>query len=835
MTDLSTKSIKASSLFLTLICLVLTGCPLKESTTFDEDGLLEANIRRTDFGVPHIKANNLESVAFGIGYAYSEDNYCMLMDIITRYNSERSQHFGPDKVPGSGDSLNLITDFGYLALGIREQAIMGYDGLSDETKAMLSGYTKGANHYLASTGTEQLDPNCANGPWVKPIDHIDMLTALLGTALLPGSGQFLAPIFLAAPPGMPFAPTPIVANNQKAPKALDHHIAFDLPTRETTGPASNAWAIGKDKSESGMGLLLANPHFPHTGLLRFWQFHSTVPGVMDVMGASLSGTPGIVNIGFNKNIAWTHTFSTAEHFIVYELALDQSDATGLSYVKDGQTHSITEKQLTIQVAVAPGVTLPFSKKVYFSDFGPVIVIPEALTWGTDSQGRQVAYAIKDVNKENFDIVDHWLAMNSARNMDEFKQAFKQFDGVLFNNTVAVDKKGNTFYIDDSTVPHLSDIAETALRTDPVLLQTRELLGFSVLPGTSSVFDFGGPVPYEKAPKLENTTTTQNSNDSYWLTNLNNPLPDYSILYGKTNNPQSLRSRMAQTMLQESSGSDELFNAMELEQALFNERAFLPEAILDSLIEICSARGSTPVAIEIPSEGETPEAISINIEPGCVALQNWDGRFYKSSQSAHVFREFAEQFALDPQWITPFDINDPIGTPNGLQNNDTTLKQFATALYILEQANIDLDATLGEVQFVEFTNPDGTPTGERFPWEGANNIEGGFNVFDQKFVEDQSLIARHQYAPLEGSQISAEGQGYQISRGTSWIMLVNYTKQGPEAKGLMTYSQSIDSRSPHRADQTRLYSNGPELRPIYFKEKDIRKHTQSEITISMETN
>ena len=112
------------------------------------------------------------------------------------------------------------------------------------------------------------------------------------------------------------------------------------------------------------------------------------------------------------------------------------------------------------------------------------------------------------------------------------------------------------------MPHLSDIAEAALRTDPVLLQTRELLGFSVLPGTSSVFDFSGPVPYEKAPKLENTTTTQNSNDSYWLTNLDNPLPDYSILYGKTNNPQSLRSRMAQTMLQDSSGSDELFNAME---------------------------------------------------------------------------------------------------------------------------------------------------------------------------------------------------------------------------------------------------------------------------------
>lgn len=824
----------ATGLFILFSSLILSGCP-KRSTTFDDDGILEANIRRTDYGVPHIKAQNLESLSFGTGYAFAQDNVCMALDIVTRYNSRRSQYLGPDKVMGSGDSQNLITDFGYLALGIREQAERGYDQLTDETKAMLSGYSKGINYYLQQTGAENIDPNCAGKPWVQPITELDMLTSLLGIALLPGSANFMGAIFLAAPPGTNFIPTPIVAQNQsKKTLQLQPQIAVNMPQPNEAGLASNAWAIGKNLSANQKGLLLANPHFPHTGIMRFWQFHNTIPGVLDVTGVSLSGTPGMVNVGFNKDIAWSHTFSTAEHVIVYKLDLNRDDASGLSYIKDGDTHAITKRELVVNVAVAPGVVMPFSKTAYYSEFGPMIMVPGALPWGEDSQGEMVAFSVKDANKENFDIVDHWLAMNMATNMKEFKQSFKQFNGMLFNNTLAVDKHGNTFFIDDSAVPHIGPAAETALRTSPELVAARELLGFSVLPGNASIFDFDGPVPYEMAPKMENTTLVQNSNDSYWLTHLDSPMPNHSILYGKTNNEQSLRSRMGQIMIQDSAGEDNLFSLDEIQTALFSERAYLAEAILDELISICESQGSEPIAIEIPGEEAAP-MIEINIQPGCEALANWDGHFFKSSQSAHVFREFAEQFKKDPQWAIEFDPLDPVNTPNGLLNNEITLQQFARAIYTIEQAGVSLYATLGEVQFVELTNPDGTPSGNRLPWEGANNIEGGFNVFDQRFKDDLSNIPRYQYPPLPGSQISAEGKGYQISRGTSWIMLVSFTDEGPQARGLLTYSQSIDSTSPHWDDQARLYSKGPQLRPVLFKEKDIRKHVVSELKITLNTN
>ena len=833
------KASVAGVLALTLSTFALTGCPKKQLVAFDDDGVLNAKIRRTDYGVPHIKADNLESLAFGIGYAFSEDNACMLLDIVARYNSRRSQYYGPDKVPGSGDSANLITDFSYLALGIREQAEAGYESLTDNTKAMLSGYSKGFNYYLAQTGSDHLDPQCAGKPWVQNIDSLDMLTALLGTALLPGSGNFLAPIFLAAPPGSSYLPVPAPpsASNLPIKPALPalNTSALTALASQTTSPGnnpqelgSNAWAIGKDLSANGQGLLLANPHFPHTGILRFWQFHSTIPGVMDVLGSSLYGTPGMVNIGFNKHVAWSHTYSTAEHFIVYELGLAESDPSGMTYLVDEQPRTIEEKTLTLNVAIGPDTVMPFTKKVYYSDFGPLLVIPDVLPWGENQQGRTVAYSIKDVNKENFDIVDHWMAMNLASNMEEFKDSFKHFDGVLFNNTMAVDREGNTFYIDDSTVPNLPTIAEQALRNDPMALQLRELLGFSLLPGTSAAFDYHGPVPYENAPKLERSDFVQNSNDSYWLTNPEDKLIGHSILYGKTGVEQSLRSRMSQKMLVDSKGPDERFDIDDLQTALFSERAYLSEAVLDDLVAHCTSQGDTPVEVDI-TEDEVTTTVAVNIAPACTSLGLWDGLFKKDSRGAHVFREFAQQFATDPQWINPFDETDPTNTPNTLDTNPVVLQHLARAVLVLEEAGVALDATLGEVQFVEHTNLDGTPSGEKLPWEGGNNIEGGFNVY-RSMADDSSLIPRHIYPPIPGSQISAEGKGYQVSQGSSWIMLVNFTEHGPQARGLMTYSQSADPTSVHRDDQTRLYSEAPQLRPIYFKEREIRAHTISELNL-----
>lgn len=808
-----------------LASLTLAGCPQKKLQTFDPDGVLNVQIRRTDFGVPHIKADNLESLGFGVGYAFAEDNACLLADIIMRYNSERARYLGPDLIPGSGDAQHLISDFGFLALEVREQAEANINQISERQHALIAGYAQGYNHYLDTTGIDNLDPTCAGKPWVRPITDVDMLTALLAISLLPGSSQFLAPLFIATPPGVDFVPVPApstLAKNTVPPALKIALTAIDLPQQNPLELGSNAWALGRDRTENQRGLLLANPHFPHTGQLRFWEFHTTIPGVLDVMGSSLAGTPGIVNIGFNQHLAWSHTFSTAEHFIVYQLELDPADSGGLTYLVDGMPHTIFKKTKILPVAVGPGLVVPFQKDFYYSDYGPMIRIPDFLGWGNDPNFGFAAFAIKDANKLNLDIVDHWLAMNLANNMDELKATFEHYNGVIFNNTLAADQQGNTFYIDDSTVPQLSPVAEQALRTNPQLQQLRALAGFTILPGNASIFDFAGPVPFAQAPKLARSDFVQNSNDSFWLTNPEQPLTDVSILYGKTDNRQSLRSRMGQKMLADSAGDNQRFSGNEVEAALFSFRNYLGEALLDEVLSICQTQGDTPVELE---------SASVNIAAGCAALSQWDGRFNTASIGAHVFREFATEFGKNPQWQTPFDPTQPLSTPNGLIANETTLQQFAQAVLNLQQADVAPDAPLGDVQFVQRTDVNGLPSAERLPWAGSSNVEGGFNVYRPNYEDDNSLLPRTHYSPVPGSLISADAGGYSVDYGSSWMMLVRFTGQGPRAKGLMTYSQSLDPTSPHQLDQTRDYSAHPRLYPLPFTEREIARHTQSTLHLN----
>ena len=46
--------------------------------------------------------------------------------------------------------------------------------------------------------------------------------------------------------------------------------------------------MGSAGTKAGNGVLLANPHFPWAGDGRFYQVQLTIPGKMDVSGASSS-------------------------------------------------------------------------------------------------------------------------------------------------------------------------------------------------------------------------------------------------------------------------------------------------------------------------------------------------------------------------------------------------------------------------------------------------------------------------------------------------------------------------------------------------------------------
>lgn len=786
---------------------------------FAPSGNLSADITWTNYGVPYVKADNMESLGFGVGYAFAQDNLCILADQIVKFNSKRAFYFGPDAVLGSGDSENLLTDFGFLTLGIRANAEVGFEQISENAQALLTGYAAGYNKYINETSEADMDPTCAGQPWVQDITPIDLMTYAQGVALLPGAANFTGPLFLGVPNNQTF-----VTTDSGEPVALNFDISkVGIPDTNPTESGSNGWAIGSDLSATEQGMLIANPHFPHTGNQRFWQFGIEVPGHLKVVGGSLSGMPGIVNIGFNENVAWTHTFSTASRFTIHRLTLDPNDASGTSYMLDGESVPMTTKTHDIRVATGADSYMTLRKTSYYSEFGPVIVIPNALPWGTDATGQNVAYALHDANLPNYDLFDHWLGMNMADSIDAYKQTFVDYTGTVFNNAMAVDSQGNAFFTDGSSVPNILPEALAMWAENPLYQTLTEQAGLFIFPGDDSAFMPQGTVPFEQAPQLERNDFVQNSNDSFWLTNPAAPIEGVSPLWGPVGNQQSLRSRLGQKMLAEGGSVDGRFTREDLVDRLIGNRNYLGEAVLSDLLALCQTQGATPVTMA--------DSTTVVVTPACDALALWDGKMNLESQGAMMFREFAFEFNRNPQWQVVYNAEQPTTTPNTLAANNTVLQQLATAQQRIVDAGLNPAATLGSVQFVERSNPDGTPSGQKLPWGGANNIEGGFNVFRSNMSNDGTILPRHRYPLLPGSDLSAEAGGYHITYGSSWMFAMEFTPEGPVAEGLLTYSQSSNVLSDHYLDQTLLYSEQPQLRSLHFQQADIEANAATTATLS----
>lgn len=825
------------------------------------DGNLQATIRTTTAGVPHIVASNLESGAFGEGYVQARDNVCIIADSILRATGRRAEFYGPGP-----DKINIITDFSYRALGLLDQAKQRLPTLSSESQAMLRGFAAGYNQYVSETAPGDLPGKCANQPWVQKITAQQLYAYYELIALYASGDQFTTGVtFAAAPPGVD--PSPVLAQQAAA---RDHVQTPDFARLARTGTpkslnlktdyndrgmGSNGWGIGGEMTENGRGALLANPHFPYTGNRRLYQSQLTIPGYYDVNGAALIGFV-VPLIGFNQDVAWTHTVSTANHFTVYKLQLAAGD--NMTYMKDGKPKSITSK--TFQIKVANGTPTPstLQKTFYYSEYGPMLaanLVNGALpAWGDSLGGQPVAFTYRDANTNTASqVVDQWLAMGRAHDLAEFQKPFKACGSVLWVNTMYTDSSGQAFYIDGTSVPRLSKAALTAygqrITSNPLAAGLAQA-GVPLLDGSTSRDDWvegacDGRVAYDGMPKLARRDFVQNSNDSYWATNPADFLTGYSPLYGPTESLLSPRTHMGLKMLEhptdaglsnvKPAGDDGQFSGKKIINALYSNRAYYAELLLPTLLDRCQAVGSKAISTDGGSS-------SRSVASGCSALASWNGVYNTDSTGAQVFRVFVATYdpSYPDQFTVPFDPGKPATTPNTPKAatadpaNDPMLQALASALDKLDQGGIAYNAPLGDVQYQQQSAgvpPGGSPapSGAPIPWPGTQNLEGGFNIVRvaPQPVDDGTRFPRVAPAstiPGTGSLSATKGQGWLIGYGTSWHFGLNFTDNGPKAYGLVSYSQSDDPSSAHFADQDKRFSN-----------KDYRKLLYSDSAIKADPN
>ncbi|MCZ8370112.1 MAG: penicillin acylase family protein [Porphyrobacter sp.] len=704
-----------------------------------------ATITRTTFGIPHIQARDWRGVGYGVAYAYAEDNLCLLAEEFTTVAGERSRHFGAQAkaVLGFEEVDNLSSDVFFRAVIDLPNLREGAKTLSPRVQDLMAGYVAGYNRFLKDAGTDGTPAECRGKAWVRPITIDDMLRLNEKQMLLASSLNLAPAIANAAPPGNP------------VPK-----VAISLPDPKELGIGSNGWAFGGDSTVSGRGILIGNPHFPWKGPSRFWQMHVKGPDGYDVMGVGLAGTP-MPTLGFNKDVAWTHTVTEARHFTLYQLALDPADPT--RYMIDGNSEAMTAQTVTVPM---PEGQAPVTRTLYSSRFGPVFIVPaRGIAWTAQS-----AFALKDANRGNQRGIETWLRIGEAKNVGEVRAAVSETLGIPWVNTIAADRYGDALHADVTAVPNVSaQKAKTCATPIAGLFAEFAIL----LDGSKAACDWdvasGTPVPGLMPASDQAATVVKswltNSNDSYWVSNPAIPHRELSPILGKYATARSLRTRSNFTE------TTALLAARKLDHAraqgfAFANKSLAADMAVEPLVGLCSGAAilAEPVA------------------RGCVALTGWDRRFEASSRGAALFRVFwAKAARLPGLWQVPFDPADPVNTPGTLAidgaKGEKLLAALAEAVDELDKAGIALDAPWGEVQRMMAGN-------EAIAIHGGPGTLGVLNMQESRPAPWGGLMPVH---------------------GTSYIQIVGFDKKGPVADAILSYSQSTNPASPHAADQTRAYS------------------------------
>jgi acyl-homoserine-lactone acylase len=443
-----------------------------------------------------------------------------------------------------------------------------------------------------------------------------------------------------------------------------------------------------------------------------------------------------------------------------------------------------------------------------------------LPW-TDGSG----FAIGDVNATNFRYLNHFLDNNRAQSVAEYDEIQRRYQGIPWVNSLAADRKGNSYYSMNGAIPNVPDELATECN---VLGPVQQVLGLPVMDGSRSACNWEedpaavhpGTFPSDEIPSMTRDDYVANSNDSHWLTNPEQPLTGFDRIIGIEEAERYFRTRMGLVQIEERlAGTDGLpgtgFGLADLEEVALGGRVLLGEMWRAPLVQLCDL---APGGFLVGSSGP------VDVSGACDPLRNWNETDNLDSAGAILFRRFATNLldnfprlptglqgdtapGSDVMFTTPYSNSDPVNTPRGLNvANPLVGRALADAVTDLQGAGIPLDAGLEGQQF-------SIRRGAEISIPGGPHDTGNFNVISAGWDADE---------------------GYRdINHGSSFIMAAAFTdgKCPVKAGTFVTYSQTENQESPHADDYTKAFSEKRWNHPPFCAD-DVRRETQSRKRINI---
>lgn len=342
---------------------------LKKSLVPEEGNLVvqaisaDVTISRDDYGVPHIKAQNLNDMAFGAGFAMASDRNFQIEFLRRMAYGRLSEVLGEE---------TLGIDVYMRSLGFAELTQKNFQILNPKLQAMLTSFAAGVNAQRAAFPKKQFEfmlLRLQTEEW-KPEDSLalyQLFSFLLATnhveevAFLKFAANlglekaaWLFPVYDGEP--IPFEEAShlkdidlkkIANGDAKLKASIDKagEIWNSLiPTPSL--PASNNWIVAPQRAKNGKSLLANDTHLQLTVPAMWYMMNLECPEYR-AAGVALPGTP-IVALGTNGTIAWGATMVMADNQDIF-LEQTREEAGKTQYLYKGKWEDATVTPETIQI------------------------------------------------------------------------------------------------------------------------------------------------------------------------------------------------------------------------------------------------------------------------------------------------------------------------------------------------------------------------------------------------------------------------------------------------------------------------------------------------------